>query len=149
MHYFTVHDISNFADDFCLTVDHFLSHCYQVLRSCYFAFCLFSCGVDYLLCFAYFQDDFNDALQYDFWISKGLGDKLACVASVSSRSSSRKLGQEQKKNEWRWRGRGMKEWKRLLRRLVTNCTLNIIFTWNIGFRLNSKHHKQAESVVYF
>lgn len=26
--------------------------------------------------FAYFQDDFDDALQYDFWISKGLGDKL-------------------------------------------------------------------------
>ena len=76
MHYFTVHDISNFVDDFCFTADHFLSHCYQVLRSCYFALCLFSCGVDYLLCFAYFQDDFNDALQYDFWISKGLGDKL-------------------------------------------------------------------------
>ena len=76
MHYFTVHDISNFVDDFCFTADHFLSHCYQVLRSCYFALCLFSSGVDYLLCFAYFQDDFNDALQYDFWISKGLGDKL-------------------------------------------------------------------------
>ena len=50
MHYFTVYDISNFADDFCLTADHFLSHCYQVLRSCYFVLCLFSCGVDYLLC---------------------------------------------------------------------------------------------------
>lgn len=76
MHYFTVHDISNFVDDFCFTTDHFLSHCYQVLRSYYFSLCLFTCGVDYLLCFAYFQDDFNDALQYDFWISKGLGDKL-------------------------------------------------------------------------
>ena len=32
-------------------------------------------------------------------------DFLACVASVSSRGSSRKLGQEQKKNEWRGRGR--------------------------------------------
>ena len=34
---------------------------------------------------------------------------IACVASVSSRGSSRKLGQEQKKNEWRGRGRGKKE----------------------------------------
>ena len=34
---------------------------------------------------------------------------LACVASVSSRGSSRKLGQEQKKHEWRGRGRGAKE----------------------------------------
>ena len=34
---------------------------------------------------------------------------IACVASVSSRGSSRKLGQEQKKNEWRGRGRGTKE----------------------------------------
>ena len=32
---------------------------------------------------------------------------LACVASVSSQGSSRKLGQEQKKNEGR--GRGKKE----------------------------------------
>ena len=76
MHNFTVRDISNFADDFYFTTDHFLSHCYQVLRSCFFALCLFSCGVDYPLYFAYFQDDFNNALQYDFWISKGLGDKL-------------------------------------------------------------------------
>ena len=36
-------------------------------------------------------------------------EDLACVASVSSRGSSRKLGQEQKKNEWRGRGRGKKE----------------------------------------
>ena len=35
--------------------------------------------------------------------------EVACVATVSSRGSSRKLGQEQKKNEWRGRGRGMKE----------------------------------------
>ena len=34
---------------------------------------------------------------------------VACVASVSSRGLSRKLGQEQKKNEWRGRGRGTKE----------------------------------------
>ena len=34
---------------------------------------------------------------------------LACVASFSSRGSSRKLGQEQKKNEWRGRWRGKKE----------------------------------------
>ena len=36
---------------------------------------------------------------------------LACVASVSWRGSSRKLGQEQKKkeNEWQGRGRGKKE----------------------------------------
>ena len=34
---------------------------------------------------------------------------LACVASVSSRGSSRKLGQEQKKHEWRGRGRRPKE----------------------------------------
>ena len=32
----------------------------------YSPLCLFSFGVDYLLCFAYFQDDFDDALQYDF-----------------------------------------------------------------------------------
>ena len=34
---------------------------------------------------------------------------LACVASVSSRGSSRKLGQEQKKKEGRGGGRGKKE----------------------------------------
>ena len=34
-----------------------------------------------------------------------IGVMIACVASVSSRGSSRKLGQEQK-NEWRGRGRG-------------------------------------------
>ena len=31
---------------------------------------------DYLICFAYLQDDFYDALQYDFWRSKRLADKL-------------------------------------------------------------------------
>ena len=36
-------------------------------------------------------------------------ESVACVASVSSRGSSRKLGQEQKKHEWRGRGRGTKE----------------------------------------
>ena len=37
-------------------------------------------------------------------------EPLACVASVSSRGSSRKLGQEQKKkkNEWQGRGRAIK-----------------------------------------
>ena len=40
-----------------------------------------------------------------------LGDwiLLACVASISSRGSSRKLGQEQKNNEWWGTGRGTKE----------------------------------------
>ena len=39
-----------------------------------------------------------------------ISNTVACVASVSSRGSSRKLGQEQKeKNEWRGRGRGTKE----------------------------------------
>ena len=36
-----------------------------------------------------------------------VGTLVACVASVSSRGSSRKLGQERKKNEWQ--GRGKKE----------------------------------------
>ena len=40
---------------------------------------------------------------------KNLTVVQACVASVSSRGSSRKQGQEQKKIEWRGRGRGKKE----------------------------------------
>ena len=40
-------------------------------------------------------------------IKKGIW--LACVASVSSQGSSRKMGQERNKNEWRGRGRGKKE----------------------------------------
>ena len=54
------------------------------------------------------------------WIDMELNIRLACVVSVSSRGSSRKLGQEQK-NEWRGRGRGTKlDWKRLLRRLTSD-----------------------------
>ena len=41
-------------------------------------------------------------------LSLGSCEVLACVASVSSRGSSRKLGQEGK-NEWRGRGRGKKK----------------------------------------
>ena len=37
--------------------------------------------------------------------SRNVATIVACVASVSLRGSSRKLGQERKKNEWRGRGR--------------------------------------------
>ena len=39
----------------------------------------------------------------------GTSQEVACMASISSRGSFRKLGQEQKKHEWRGRGRGTKE----------------------------------------
>ena len=49
----------------------------------------------------------TDTTSKQFW--NPFGWAIACVASVSSRGSSRKLEREQKKNEWRGRGRGTKE----------------------------------------
>ena len=67
MHYFKKNNISNtqmfsaFTRWFSLI---FLS-CFMVMLLLF----PFSCGVHYLLCFAYLQNDLNDPFQYAFWRS--------------------------------------------------------------------------------
>ena len=62
----------------------------------------------------------------------GVADfEVACVASVSSRGSSRKLAQGQKKNKWRGRGRGMKE---PLPLLLSPSPFNLFFCFRSNFR---------------
>ena len=51
---------------FSVLNDDFLSHfCFMVMLLLF----PFSCGVHYLLCFAYLQNDLNDPFQYAFWRS--------------------------------------------------------------------------------
>ena len=70
----------------------------------------------------------TDTTSKQFW--NPFGWAIACVASVSSRGSSRKLEREQKKNEWRGRGRGTKE--PLV--LPSPSPFNLFFCFRSNFR---------------
>ena len=66
MYYFTANYISNMQMFFVLNDD------FLTFFSCFMVMLLlfpFSCGVHYLLCFAYLQSDLNDSFQYAFWRS--------------------------------------------------------------------------------
>ena len=66
MYYFTANYISNMQMFFVLNDDFLTFFSYFMVMLLLFPF---SCGVHYLLCFAYLQNDLNDPFQYAFWRS--------------------------------------------------------------------------------
>ena len=66
MYYFTANYISNMQMFFVLNDDFLTFFSYFMVMLLLFPF---SCGVNYLLCFAYLQSDLNDSFQYAFWRS--------------------------------------------------------------------------------